>query len=100
MPLGGNGATPLHANKLLHVLAYLSFSTFFAQLLHGRSSRRLLVLALLGFGVRGEALQSQLLWRTAEFADLLANAVGIALGLLLTAGRGSRLLLALEHRWV
>jgi hypothetical protein len=98
-PLGAVGPTLPHGDKLQHALAYLLLSGGFAQLLDGPRSRMGLAAALFGLGLAVEAIQSLLPWRSAEFADLLANSVGIALGLLLTVGRGGRLLEALEARW-
>lgn len=98
LPLGGVGTALPHGDKLQHALAYLLLTGWFAQLLQGWRARGLLTVGLLGLGVLVEGLQSLTTWRSAELADLLANTCGIALGLLLTAGRGATLLEGLERR--
>ncbi|MCU0755122.1 MAG: VanZ family protein [Xanthomonadales bacterium] len=98
LPIGGVGPALPHGDKLQHALAYLLLAGGYAQLLEGWRSRAWLAASLLLLGVLVEGLQSLTPWRSAELADLLANSVGITLGLLLTVRRGSRLLEALEQR--
>lgn len=81
-------------DKLLHGLGYGLLAAWFAQL-HPDSRGRMRVfggLVLLGAGV--ELLQGLVPWRDMELADLAADAIGAALGLLATLGPGGRLLAA------
>lgn len=99
LPIGHIGPSVPHADKLQHAVAYLLLTGWYAQLVAGRHGRAGLALGLLVLGVLVEALQSLTSWRSAEIADLLANVTGIALGLLLTIGRGATLLERLERRF-
>jgi hypothetical protein len=98
LPLGGGGPSLPYGDKLQHALAYLLMTSWFAQLVDGDDSRSWLASGLFGLGIGVEAVQSLLPWRSAEVADLIANASGIALGLLLTRGQGGRLLERLDAR--
>lgn len=80
------GAPPVHipnGDKLNHALAYITLTWWFGQLQAPRLRARTgLVLALLGYGVAIELAQSLTGYRSADAADLAANGVGIALGLM------------------
>lgn len=99
LPLGGAASRVPNADKLAHFLAYTGLMAAYAQLLIGRRSRWVLALGLFAFGLLIEALQSLVDWRSADALDVLANAAGIALGALLTAGRGATVLAWLERRF-
>ena len=73
-------------DKANHVLAFAVLA-WLGSLAAGPYPRHRLVVAagLLGFGLLIEAVQSQLPARSAEWADLVADAVGIACGLLAAA---------------
>lgn len=73
-------------DKLNHLAAFgcLAFCAFYGAG-HARGRWLLAPLALLGYGVLIELLQSQLPPRSADAADVLADAMGIALGLLCAA---------------
>jgi VanZ family protein len=73
-------------DKLNHLAAFgtLAFSAFYS--LDSPKARWLYApLALLGYGVLIELLQSQLPPRSADARDVLADALGIALGLAVAA---------------
>ena len=80
-------------DKANHLLAFgaLAFAARFA-LPPARWQGTLIVLALLGYGVLIEVLQSFVPGRQAEFADVLADGVGIGVGVLVawTTERNSR----------
>lgn len=68
-------------DKLNHLLAFGSLA--FASTLgtsQSRAQRVWMLLALLGFGALIELLQMHVPGRSAEWADLLADAIGIACG--------------------
>jgi VanZ family protein len=73
-------------DKLNHLAAFgcLAFCAFYGAD-HARGRWLLAPLALLGYGVLIELLQSQLPPRSADAADVLADAMGIGLGLLCAA---------------
>lgn len=99
LPLGGAASRVPNADKLAHFLAYTGLMAGYAQLLLGWRSRCMLALGLFAFGMLVEALQSLVDWRSAETFDLLANTAGIAVGALLTTGRGATVLASLERRF-
>ena len=74
-------------DKLNHLLAFgaLALCADFACT-RPRTRHTLAPLALLGYGVLIELLQSQLPPRSADARDVLADALGLALGLALAAG--------------
>lgn len=71
-------------DKLNHLAAFAALALC-AERGFGRQAWRRCTLALLGFGIFIELVQSQVPGRSAEAADVLADAVGIALGYLLAA---------------
>lgn len=82
-------------DKYGHVVAYAALTMWFAQI---AATRRVLLGHAAGFVVLGvglEGLQSLTPERQFEVPDMLANAVGIALGLWVGAGRRRDALAAL-----
>jgi VanZ family protein len=79
-------------DKYRHVLGYFLLTAWFAQI---TATRRILLAHALGFVVLGivlEGLQSLNPERQVEGLDMLANALGVALGLAVGAGRARDLL--------
>lgn len=68
-------------DKAQHALAYAFLCWWWLQALEGRRPVRL-ALALAAVGVGIELLQGLSLYRSFQFADMLANVIGIGLGLL------------------
>jgi VanZ family protein len=83
-------APPRHLSlgwdKLNHLAAFAALAIC---AVHGwreaRNARRAMLLALLAFGGIIELLQRRVPGRSAEWADLLADAIGIGVGALLAA---------------
>ncbi len=98
-PAGGDPPALPHIDKLQHFLAYLSLTAWFGALID-RSRYLLLAAAMLMLGAGIELAQGAMeLGRTAAFADVLANALGISAGLAVcVAGRESWLLRV--ERWL
>ena len=72
-------------DKFFHALAYCSLMFWFAQIYHVKQQQRLLfALAFVFLGVLMEGVQSLDPKRYAEFNDIVANTVGVAIGILLT----------------
>lgn len=76
-----------HLDKVQHVAAFASLA-FAASFGWAHKTRNLLLTAagLLAYGLLIELVQTQLPTRSGEVADWLADAVGVALGLLLARG--------------
>jgi VanZ family protein len=70
------------SDKFHHALAF-SFLTLLMGLSHRSLSRLQLTIAMLGYGVLMELLQSFTSYRMAEWTDLAADVAGICAGLLL-----------------
>ena len=82
------GSSLISTDKLLHMLTFVFLTVWFCGQYRRRSYWRV-ALAMLMFGLLIEACQMLLTWRSAEAGDLIADAVGIVLGLLLAwAGAG------------
>jgi VanZ family protein len=71
-------------DKLNHALAFAAL-TFSARQGFSRAGAGRIVPALLGYGILIELVQSQIPARSADPADVLGDAVGIAAGWLLVA---------------
>lgn len=69
------------SDKALHILAFLSLAVWFSGQYARRSYWRFAI-GLLAFGAFIELLQGMTTYRAAEWLDLYADGVGIALGLL------------------
>ncbi len=80
-------------DKANHALAFAALALTALLGRQGRSTAGAAawLLALVAWGGVLELLQSQLPPRQGDWADLLANAVGVALGALLARGLGARL---------
>ncbi len=69
-------------DKLNHAIAYAAIAGWWAALLPGRRWKAAAV--ALVFGLMMEGVQGLLPYRAFEWADMLANGVGVLLGLLLS----------------
>jgi len=75
-------------DKLGHLTAYGTLMFWFAQL-HGQPRARLMyVLGFVALGISLEFAQGQTDYRVFEVADMVANAVGVLLGLIIAPPRG------------
>ncbi len=84
------------SDKLEHGFAYASLSLWFCQLyLRGRQ-RIAVVVALVTLGVVIEILQGLSGYRYFEYADMLANSVGVLLGFLLARTPLGRVFVLIE----
>lgn len=85
------------SDKLNHAIAYLALAGWFGSLLSQRAWLWLAA-ALLVFGGAIELAQDAMPFgRSAEWADMLANLVGIAMGLICAHWFGARLLARLDR---
>lgn len=87
-PWLGVGGGGLFVDKWMHGFTFAMLATWYA----GQYDRRYygwLVLGLLAFGGFIEICQSMVTYRTAEFADFVADALGVLAGMLIAfAGLG------------
>jgi VanZ family protein len=70
-------------DKLGHSMAYAFLMLWFAQLYRARPMKLAIALGLVALGVAIEFAQEQTGYRQFEYADMVADAVGVAIGLLL-----------------
>lgn len=82
-------------DKLAHFIAYLGMTLWFGQIYRRLG---LLAAAMLALGALIEVLQGMTGYRDMSLADLLADALGIALGWSICA-RLPDILLRVEQRW-
>ncbi|MBT8119278.1 MAG: VanZ family protein [Gammaproteobacteria bacterium] len=86
-----------YQDKLYHMLAYFSLMFWFAQIYHDRIKRNLMAVMFILMGVLLEYLQGFDPNRYSEFADMLANSMGVLLGLLLALTGAKNFLLKFER---
>ncbi len=99
LPIRGPDLGLPQGDKWHHAFAYLVLTLYFGQLVAtGWRTRFVLVLGLLGYGIAIELAQSFTPARQAELADLAANALGIAIGLVLLSSPLGRALAAIDAR--
>ena len=84
-------------DKLGHMLAYFSVMAWFAQL-YTRRLHAWWGLGFIGLGIALEYLQGWSGYRTFDYYDMLADAIGVAVGWLLGGTAWARLLMNLEQR--
>jgi VanZ family protein len=69
-----------NADKLEHALAYSSLMLWFCQVYRHTRSRYLLASLLIAMGIFIEYLQGTTDYRTFDYADMVANFVGVFVG--------------------
>lgn len=81
-----SGSVPVafYNDKAMHAITFVILMVWFCGVFQLRFAP-LIAIALIGFGVSIEWLQDQLVYRSAELADGLADIMGIALGWVLSA---------------
>ena len=70
------------SDKLLHFLTYAGLSAGFASVIWRRQQLWLVTVGLILYGVAIEFAQGLSGYRMFEFADMVANSVGVVFGLL------------------
>ena len=89
----------LQVDKWLHGIAFAALAVWFSGQYHRRSYWRI-ALGLLAFGVLIEACQGLVRYRSSEWLDVAANAVGITVGLAVALAGLGGWSLWLENRLV
>jgi VanZ family protein len=88
----------LHADKLEHLITYALLMGWFCQIYATRWQRLWLALACIAYGGIIELLQGWSGYRSADWMDLLADSLGVALGWLLSTTSLQHLLTRLDAR--
>jgi len=86
-----------YQDKFFHTLAYFTLMAWFAQLYHDKFQRNMVALIFLFMGGAMEYLQSFNPARTAELADMAANAFGVSLGFILSRTALKNVLVGFER---
>lgn len=73
-----------YQDKFFHALAYFTLMFWFAQIYHENFQRKMLLVIFIFQGALMEYLQSLESFRTAEFADMVANVLGVMLAFYLS----------------
>jgi VanZ family protein len=85
-----------HADKWVHVLAFATLGAWTAQIYPPSAALLWRGLGLLAFAASTELMQAVIPWRNADSGDLIADAIGVALGLALAFGPSGLGLLRFE----
>lgn len=80
-------------DKVSHLLAHFSMMGWFAQLYHVKKQRIIYALLFIALGIAMEFVQSFDPARMAEFADMVANTLGVLMAVLITRMSAFRLIL-------
>lgn len=91
------GAVPL-GDKIGHVCAFAILMLWYAQIYDGAGERLRCAIGAASLGILIELLQALTPYRSAEFADFVADALGVGLGWLIARGPAGNLLSWLEGR--
>lgn len=70
------------SDKVMHIAAFAFLAVWFSGQYENRSYWRI-ALGLIAFGILIELVQSMVSYRTAEWMDLIGDAAGITIGLLI-----------------
>ncbi len=85
-----------YEDKFFHALAYFSLMAWFSQIYHERFKRNIIAVILVLMGVALEFLQGFDPERYFEYADMLANSVGVGLGFVVALTSAKNILLRFE----
>ena len=85
-----------YQDKVFHAFAYFVLMAWFAQIYHDRFQRNLIAVMFIIMGVTLEYLQSFDPNRFYEYGDMVANTMGVVIGLLLALTAAKNCLLKIE----
>jgi len=85
-----------YEDKVYHALAYFTLMFWFGQIYHDKFQRNMIAVVFIFMGMSMEYMQSFDPMRTAEFADIVANSSGVALGFMLILGQLKNLICRFE----
>ena len=85
-----------YEDKVFHAFAYFILMAWFSQIYHDKFQRNMIAVIFVFMGMTLEYLQSFDANRYSEFADLIANTAGVALGLAIALTGAKNILLNIE----
>ena len=85
-----------YEDKVFHAIAYFVLMSWFAQIYHDRFQRNMVAVVFVFMGIMLEYLQGFDANRYFEFADMLANSIGVALGFSIALTGAKNILLRIE----
>ena len=85
-----------NGDKYGHILAYASVMYWFLQIYECKPSRFLIAAGLIALGVGLEFAQAWTGYRTFDYADMVADCIGIAVGWLISPPRSPHVLERVE----
>ena len=92
---------PVHFNnsdKVGHLLAYGTLMAWFSQIYRHANQQIKIAMALIGLGIGMEFLQGMTHYRTFDYADMLANSLGVLIGWAVARTSLSQTLAYLDQR--
>jgi VanZ family protein len=91
---------PGHTDKIYHAGTYAGLMLWWLQLFPSRSARVLLAVIFIAMGIALEVLQSFSPMRYMDYADMAANAAGVAIAFVMGFTALDQLLFRFERRMV
>ena len=85
-----------YQDKVFHALAYFTLMAWFSQIYHDKFQRNMVAVVFVFMGVTLEYLQGFDASRYFEFADMVANSIGVALGFAIALTGAKNTLLNIE----
>jgi len=85
-----------YEDKVFHAFAYFILMAWFSQIYHDRFQRNMIAVVFVFMGMTLEYLQDFDANRYFEFADMIANATGVALGFSIALTGAKNILLKIE----
>ncbi|NOQ68740.1 MAG: hypothetical protein GQ573_01300 [Gammaproteobacteria bacterium] len=85
-----------YEDKVYHAFAYFTLMAWFSQIYHDRFQRYMIAVVFVLMGITLEYLQSFDPYRYYEFADMIANSTGVALGFSIALTGAKNILLRIE----
>ncbi len=85
-----------YEDKVFHAFAYFILMAWFSQIYHDKFQRNMIAVIFVFMGMTLEYLQSFDANRYSEFADMIANATGVALGFSIALTGAKNILLRVE----
>jgi VanZ family protein len=86
-------------DKVEHGIAYAAMSWWFCQIYQSARSRIAVCAALVAYGVLIEILQGMTGYRYFEYADMLADSIGVVIGMLLACTVLGHVFVLIERIW-
>ena len=69
------------SDKFMHFITYFILSSWFSLIVEKRKSLLRVCIGLILYGIMIELVQGMTIYRSAEFADAIANSLGVFVGL-------------------